>query len=154
MTRARLWGYFAGTAVVAALIGFLFGWYQAYPAQHSRDRALLRLRLSEARSRTLDARMALLGSNYGDARQHVEEAIRLLDGFKASNQRELPDTESAKVDQAQSLLKEALTLAPGMSSPAAAATAGAAPRPEAQAEAKALQASNLLGEVYRGTPEP
>ena len=43
MTRARLWGYFAGTAVVAALIGFLFGWYQAFPAQHSRDRALLRL---------------------------------------------------------------------------------------------------------------
>ena len=153
MTRARLWGYFAGTAVVAALIGFLFGWYQAFPAQHSRDRALLRLRLSEARARTLDARMALMGNNYGNARQHVEEAIRLLDGFKATSQRELPDTESAKVDQAQSLLKETLSLAAGMPSPAA-ATATGAPRPEDQAEAKALQASNLLGEVYRGTPEP
>ena len=153
MTRGRLWGYFAGTTVVAALVGFLFGWYQAYPAQHSRDRALLRLRLSEARARTLDGRMALLGRNYGDARQHVEEAIRLLDAFKQSSQRELPPTESEKVDQSQQLLKDALGLAPTMPSSAAAGSAAAA-RPEDQAEAKALQASNLLGEVYRATPEP
>jgi hypothetical protein len=149
MTRARLWGYFAGTAAVAALIGFLFGWYQAYPAQHSRDRALLRLRLSEARGRTQEGRIALLRSNYGTARQHVEEAIRLLDAFKASGQRELPATESGKVDQAQQLLKDALGLAP-----TAPSAAGAAARPEDQAEAKALNAANLLGEVYRATPEP
>jgi hypothetical protein len=30
----------------------------------------------------------------------------------------------------------------------------AAPRPEAEADAKAAQAANLLGEVYRATPEP
>ena len=153
MTRGRLWGYFAGTTVVAALVGFLFGWYQAYPAQHSRDRALLRLRLSEARARTLDGRMSLLGRNYGDARQHVEEAIRLLDAFKQSTQRELPPTEAAKVDQAQQLLKDALGLAPTV--PSSAAAGGAASvRPEDQAEARALQATNLLGEVYRATPEP
>ena len=153
MTRGRLWGYFAGTTVVAALVGFLFGWYQAYPAQHSRDRALLRLRLSEARARTLDGRMALLGRNYGDARQHVAEAIRLLDAFKQSSQRELPPTESEKVDQAQQLLKDALGLAPTMPSSAAAGSAAGA-RPEDQAGTKALQATNLLGEVYRATPEP
>jgi len=149
MTRARLWGYFFGTAVVAALVGFLFGWYQAYPAQHSRDRALLRLRLSEARGRTQEGRIALLRSNYGNAREHLAEAVRLLDTFKASDQRQLPDTESAKVDQAQQLLKDTLTLAPNAPS---AAAAGA--RPEDQAEAKALNAANLLGEVYRATPEP
>src|SRR6187431_365768 len=122
MTRARLWGYFAGTAAVAALIGFLFGWYQAYPAQHSRDRAMLRLRLSEARGRTQESRIALLRSNYGLARQHLEEAIRLLDTFKASGQRLLPDTESAKVDQAQQLLKDTLGLAPNAPSTAASGT--------------------------------
>ena len=149
MTRARLWGYFFGTAVVAALFGFLFGWYQAYPAQHSRDRALLRLRLSEARGRTQEGRIALLRSNYGTAREHLQEAIRLLDAFKTSDQRQLPDTESAKVDQAQQLLKDSLGLAP-----TAAPAADTSPRPEDQAEGKALNAANLLGEVYRATPEP
>jgi hypothetical protein len=149
MTRARLWGYFVGTAAVAALVGFLFGWYQAYPAQHSRDRAMLRLRLSEARGRTQEGRIALLRNNYGLAREHLQEASRLLDAFKASDQRQLPDTESAKVDQAQQLLKDSLGLAPTAASPAA-----ASPRPEDQAEAKALNAANLLGEVYRATPEP
>lgn len=153
MTRARLWGYFAGTAAVAALFGFLFGWYQAYPAQHSRDRALLRLRVSEARARTLDARIALVRANYGNAREHTEEAIRLLEAFKSSGQRELAQSESAKVERAQQLLKESLGLAPTMPTPAAGggATGG---RPEDQAEARALEASNLLGEVYRATPEP
>jgi hypothetical protein len=153
MTRARLWGYFAGTAVVAALVGFLFGWYQAYPAQHSRDRAMLRLRLSEARSRTQEARIALIRANYGNAREHVEEAIRLLDAFKASGQRELQPTDSTKVDQAQQLLKDTLGLAPTMPTTPASGTA-TAERPEEQADAKALQAANLLGEVYRATPEP
>jgi hypothetical protein len=153
MTRGRLWGYFAGTTAVAALVGFLFGWYQAYPAQHSRDRAMLRLRLSEARARTHEARIALGGANYGNARTHVEEAIRLLGAFKASNARDLPPTETAKVDQAEQLLKDALALA--TSGPAAAAsTAAGAPTPERQADARAQQAANLLGEVYRATPEP
>ena len=89
-------------------------------------------------------RIALLGRNYGDARQHVQEAIRLLDAFKASGQRELPDTESAKVDQAQQLLKDTLGLAPNAPS---AAASGA--RPEDQAEAKALQRREPAG---RGLP--
>lgn len=151
MTRARLWGYFAGTAAVAALFGFLFGWYQAYPAQHSRDRALLRLRVSEARARTLDARIALVRANYGNAREHTEEAIRLLEAFRSAGQRELAQSEAAKVERAQQLLKESLGLAPTMPTPAAGGGDG---RPEDQAEARALEASNLLGEVYRATPEP
>jgi hypothetical protein len=153
MTRGRLWGYFAGATVVAALVGFLFGWYQAYPAQHSRDRAMLRLRLSEARARTHEARIALGGANYGNARTHVGEAIRLLDAFKASNERDLPPTEATKVDLAQQLLKDALEITP--SAPAVAGTpAPASPSGEQQADAKAQQAANLLGEVYRATPEP
>ncbi len=146
MTRGRLWGYFAGTAVVAALVGFLFGWYQAYPAQHSRDRAMLRLRLSEARARTQDARIALIQANYGNARTHVEEAIRLLDAFRAANARDSPPTEASKVDQAQALLKEALSMEPTVDATGA--------RPGLQADARAQQAANLLGEVYRATPEP
>jgi len=129
---------------VAALFGFLFGWYQAYPAQHSRDRALLRLRLSEARSRTLDARVAIARSNYGDATAHLAEATRLLEAFKQSDQDHLPPTESGKVDQAVTLLREA-------SAGVAAATATAPPQESA---GRTERASNLLGEVYRATPEP
>ncbi len=33
-------------------------------------------------------------------------------------------------------------------------TTDGSPRPEDQADAKAMQAANLLGEVYRATPEP
>ena len=150
MTRGRLWGYFAGTAAVAALIGFLFGWYQAYPAQHSRDRALLRLRLAEARSRTLDARMALANANYGDTRAHVEEGIRLLEAFRSPGQRELPPTETAKVEQAQQLLKDALA----MVSAAPATSEAGTVAPATDVAAKTQQAGNLLGEVYRATPEP
>lgn len=151
MTRARLYASFVGTALVAALFGFLFGWYQAYPAQHSRDRALLRLRLSEARARTVDARVAFVNANYGDARTHVDEAIRLLDVFRAANQRDLPATEAAKIEQAQQLLKEAQALA---AAPPAAPPANGGPMPGTQADARAQQAANLLGEVYRATPEP
>ena len=150
MTRARLWGYFAGTAAVAALFGFLFGWYQAFPAQHSRDRAMLRLRLSEARSRTLDTRIALLGRNYGDARQHTQEAIRLLDMFKASGQRLLPEY---RIGQGRS----GTATPQGHARPGAERTVQRPPpaqRAEDQAEARALNAANLLGEVYRATPEP
>jgi len=153
MTRARLWGYFAGTAVVAALIGFLFGWYQAFPAQQTRERALLRLRLSEARGRTHEARIALVRANFGNARAHAEEAIRLLETFRSTSQRKLPPTESARVDQARQLLQDALSLAPTMPSTPG-TTADGSPRPEDQADAKAMQAANLLGEVYRATPEP
>lgn len=141
MTRGRLLAYYAGTAAVAALLGFILGWYQAYPAQHSRDRALLRLRLSEARSRTLDARVALARSNYGDARAHLDEAVRLLDAFKTTDQAHLPPTESGKVDQAVALLREAS---------GGVATAGSSPETAGRTE----RATHLLGEVYRATPEP
>jgi hypothetical protein len=141
MTRGRLLAYYAGTAAVAALLGFILGWYQAYPAQHSRDRAMLRLRLSEARSRTLDARVALARSNYGDARAHLDEAVRLLDAFKANDQAHLPPTESGKVDQAVALLREAS---------GGVAAAGSSPETAGRTE----RATHLLGEVYRATPEP
>lgn len=152
MTKGRLAAYFAGTATVAALFGFIFGWYQAYPAQHSRDRALLRLRLSEARARALDTRVSLFRSNFGDARTHAGEAIRLLEAFATAGQRDLPPTEQAKVDQALQALRDASGLTP--TAPATTGTSPEAPRPESQADAKAEQAANLLGEVYRATPEP
>ncbi len=149
MTRARLYGYFAGTAVVAGLIGFLFGWYQAYPAQHARERAMLRLRVSEARSRTLDAQVALGRANFGNAREHLTEAVRLLEEFKATDQSHLPPTESVKVDQALQGLREAVTFGPATD-----VTAGGGTLSPDQAATRAEQAANLLGEVYRATPAP
>ena len=143
MTRGRLLAYYVGTAAAAALFGFILGWYQAYPAQHARDRAMLRLRLSEARSRTLDARVAIARSNYGDAKAHLDEAVRLLDAFKQTDQDHLPPTESTKVDQAVTLLRDASTGVSGATAPAPQESAGRTER-----------ASNLLGEVYRATPEP
>jgi hypothetical protein len=150
MTRGRLATYFAGTAVVAALFGFLFGYYQAYPAEHARNRAMLRLRLSEARARTLDGQVALVRANYGNAREHLTEAVRLLDAFKATDQSHLPPTEAAKIDQAMQHLRDAMMVAPGAQTTAD--TAGM-PSPD-QASTRAEQAANLLGEVYRATPEP
>ncbi len=150
MTRARLYGYFAGTAVVAMLVGFLFGWYQAYPAQHARERAMLRLRLSEARARTLDAQVSLVRANFGSAREHLSEAVRLLAEFKATDQSHLPATEAGKIDQALQNLKEAATFGP---SGQVAADGTETPSAE-QASTRAEQAANLLGEVYRATPAP
>lgn len=150
MTRSRLYGYFAGTAVVALLVGFLFGWYQAYPAQHARERAMLRLRLSEARGRTLDAQVALVRANFGSAREHLAEAVRLLDQFKATDQSHLPATEAGKVDQALQNLKEAATFGPEGQVTAD----GTATPSHEHATTRAEQAANLLGEVYRATPEP
>ena len=150
MTRARLYGSFAGTAVVAALVGFIFGWYQAYPAQHARDRAMLRLRLSEARARTLDGQVALVRANFGSAREHLSEAVRLLDAFKATDQSNLPPTEAAKVDAALQGLRDAAMMVPGAQTPSDGAGASSPDQASTQAE----QAANLLGEVYRATPEP
>jgi hypothetical protein len=150
MTRGRLAAYFAGTAVVAALFGFIFGYYQAYPAEHAKNRAMLRLRLSEARARTLDGQVALVRANYGSAREHLTEAVRLLDAFRTTDQSNLPPTEAAKIDQASQHVRDALTAVPGAQTTA---DAPGGPPPD-QASARAEQAANLLGEVYRATPEP
>lgn len=146
MTKGRLASWFLGTAVVAALIGFLFGWYRAFPAEHARERAMVRLRISEARSRALDARVSLTQANYGDARTHLAESVRLLEAFKSANGNDLPTSEIAKVDQALQALREAAT-----ETPAGPVTDAAAVAPSSD---KAAQAVNLLGEVYRATPEP
>ena len=145
MTRGRLYAYFTGAVVVAAFLGFIFGWYQAYPAQHSRDRAMLRLRLSEARARTLDTRVALARSNYGDARGHLNEAVRLLEAFKSADQDKLPPTEATRIDQALTALHEAVPMMP---------LPQASGAPPSAAASRVEQATNLLGEVYRATPEP
>ncbi|MBA2355684.1 MAG: hypothetical protein H0V80_13585 [Acidobacteria bacterium] len=150
MTRGRLWGQVAIGVLVGAFMGVLFGWYQAYPAQVSRDRAMLRLRLSEARVRTLDARVALSRSNFGDATGHVREALRLLDAFKTDGADDLPPNEAAKIDQAAQALREAQGLFPNTDP----GTAAAATATDGQAAARAALAGNLLGEVYRSTPEP
>ena len=150
MTRGRLAAYFAGTAVIAALFGFIFGYYQAYPAEHAKNRAMLRLRLSEARARTLDAQVALVRANYGDAKNHLAEAVRLLDAFKKTDQSNLPPTESEKVDTALQGLRDAVMAVPGTQTPAD----GAGTVAPDQASTSAQQAANLLGEVYRATPEP
>lgn len=150
MTRGRLYAYFTGTAVVAALVGFLFGYYQAYPAEHAKSRAMLRLRLSEARARTLDAQVALVRANYGNAKTHLAEAVRLVEAFKTSDQRNLPPTEVAKIDQVLQGLRDAVTQVPGTQTTAD----GAGVASPDQASARAELAANLLGEVYRATPEP
>lgn len=150
MTRGRLAAYFAGTAVVAALVGFIFGYYQAYPAEHARGRAMLRLRLSEARARTLDAQVALVRANYGNAKTHLAEAVRLVETFKGTDQSNLPPTEAAKVDQVLQELRDAVMQVPGTQ----AAADGAGVVAPDQASTRAELAANLLGEVYRATPEP
>jgi hypothetical protein len=139
LTLGRLLLYVVGVAVVAGLIGYVFGWYRAYPAEQQRDRAMVRLRLSEARARALDGTVAVFRTNWGDAGQHMQEGVRLLTAFKAEEQQWLSPEHSAQVDEAATLLQTARDLA-GQAS--------------LDAGSRAERAAALLGEVYRATPEP
>lgn len=137
MGRLVLW--FVGIAALAALVGYGFGWYRAYPAEQQFDRAMVRLRLSEARARALDASVAVYRTNWGDAGAHFQEGVRLLDAFKGAEQQWLSPEHSQQVDEAAELLRSGRDLAAQTS---------------LEANARAERAAALLGEVYRTTPEP
>lgn len=139
LTLGRLVLYAAGVAVLAGLVGYVFGWYRAYPAEQQRDRAMVRLRLSEARVRALDASVAVYRTNWGDAGTHLQEGVRLLEAFKAGEQQWLSPDHSQRVDEAADLLRSARELAVQTS---------------LDTGTRAQRAADLLGEVYRGTPEP
>ena len=139
LTVWRLIQYVGGVAVLAGLIGYVFGWYRSYPAEQQRDRAMLRLRLSEARARALEGSVAVYRANWGDASDHLTEGVRLLDGFKAADQQLLSPDHSAKVDEAAALLRTAHQLAA---------------QSNIDASGDAVRAAAVLGEVYRATPEP
>lgn len=139
LTIGRLALYVLGVAVAAACVGYVFGWYRAYPAEQQRDQALVRLRLSEARARALDASVAIYRTNWGDAGGHLQEGVRLLEVFKANEQQMLSPDHSAKIDEAADLMRGARDLAAQAS---------------LEANGRAERAAALLGEVYRATPEP
>lgn len=139
LTLGRLVLYVVGVAIVAGLVGYVFGWYRAYPAEQQRDRAMVRLRLSEARARALDGSVAIYRTNWGDAGQHMQEGVRLLETFKGAEQQLLSPEHSAKVDEAATLMRTARDLASQTS---------------LDAGGRAERAAALLGEVYRASPEP
>jgi hypothetical protein len=139
LTLGRLVLYVVGVALVAGLLGYFFGWYRAYPAEQQRDRAMVRLRLSEARARALEGSVAIYRTNWGDAGQHMQEGVRLLEAFKAGEQQWLSPEHSARVDEAATLMQTARDLAAQAS---------------LDASGRAERAAALLGEVYRATPEP
>ncbi len=139
LTMGRLVLYVIGVAVVAACVGYVFGWYRAYPAEQQRDQAMVRLRLSEARSRALDASVSIYRTNWGDAGGHLQEGVRLLEAFKAAEQQMLSPEHSARVDEAADLMRGARDLAAQAS---------------LDANGRAERAAALLGEVYRATPAP
>lgn len=138
-TLGRLVLYALGLVVVSALFGYVFGWYRAYPAEQQRDRAMVRLRLSEARARALDGSVAIYRTNWGDAGLHLQEGVRLLEAFKTTEQTLLSPDHSAKVDEAATLLRTARDLAA---------------QTNLDANGRADRAAALLGDVYRATPEP
>jgi hypothetical protein len=139
LTLGRVLLYAVALAAIAAIVGYGFGWYRAYPAEQQRDRAMVRLRLSEARARALDGTVSTYRTNWGDASTHFQEGVRLLEAFKAREQRWLSAAHSTQVDEAAALLREARDLAMQTS---------------LDANSRGLQAAGLLHEVYRGTPEP
>jgi len=139
LSVGRLVLYVAGVAALAALAGYIFGWYRAYPAEQQRDRAMVRLHLSEARARALAASVAVYRTNWGDAGAHLQEGVRVLDEFKAGEQRWLSSAHSQKVDEASELMRTAREL-----------TVQASP----DANGRAERAAALLSEVYRETPAP
>lgn len=139
LSRGRLYLNILGAVLMAGLIGYGFGWYRAYPAEHQRDVAVVRVRLSEARARALDGAVSIYRTNWGDAGTHLQEGLRLLETFKATGQDQLSPEHSAKVDEAAQLLREARDLS-GQTS--------------LDASSRAERASNLLHEVFRGMPDP
>ena len=139
LTLGRLIAYVVGVAFVAGCFGYLFGWYRAYPAEQQRDQLMVRLRLSEARARALDASVSIYRTNWGDAGGHLQEGVRLLEAFKADEQQMLSPDHSTKVDEAAELMRSARDLAAQTS---------------LDANGRAERAAALLGDVYRATPEP
>jgi hypothetical protein len=72
MTRLKLGAWIAGAIVLAAVLGWLYGWSGSRAATSQLADTRLRMSLLQARIQVLDARVNIYSANFGDASRNLE----------------------------------------------------------------------------------
>lgn len=135
--KRALW--ISGALIVALLAGYLYGWWDSSTFAQQRDRAMLRLHLSQATALVLDARVNVYTTNFGNASQQLERAKRYLAGARPLLQRQGSRDQIPNLDQAVKLIEQAQALTRKFNQ---------------DANSQAEQAVELLRKVYQATPSP
>lgn len=136
MTRMKL-GLSIALGVVAALFaGWLYGWSGTRPLQQDVASTRLRLELTEARMKVLDARVDVYGANFGNASRNLEYAKTPLQRARAQLASDGRTELVAKLDTALQQAAEAQQLASKFNQ---------------DANARAGEVSRLIDEVMQAT---
>jgi hypothetical protein len=136
MTRLKL-GMWVGLAIVlAAALGWLYGWSGSRAATSQLEETRLRMSLLTARVQILDARVNIYSVNFGDASRNLEYSKPSLTTARAllenAGRRDLVD----KIDAALRSTTEAQQLASKLSQ---------------DANGRAGEAASLINEVIQAT---
>ncbi|MPZ18683.1 MAG: hypothetical protein GEV06_12325 [Luteitalea sp.] len=131
--------WITGGLVLALLAGYLYGWWGASTFEQQRDRALLRLHLSQATALVLDARVSVYTKNFGDASQQLDQAKHYIAGARPLLQRRGSRDQIPNLDQAAKLIEQAQALTREFNQ---------------DANSQAEQAVERLRKVYQATPSP
>jgi hypothetical protein len=87
MTRFKIGLLIALAIVIAALAGWVYGWWGTRPMRAELEACRLRLQLVEARMQILDARVDVYTANFGNASRHLEYAKPSLQAARADLER-------------------------------------------------------------------
>lgn len=136
MTKYKLWLFVALGVLVAALAGWLYGWSGTRPLSQEVAAKTLRLQLTEARMKILDARVDVYTANFGNASRNLEHAKGPLQAARVLLQSSGPAGAVVKIDEAITRATEAQQLASKFSQ---------------DANGRAGQASQLIDELLQAT---
>jgi len=136
MTRLKLGLWVALAVVLAAGLGWLYGWSGGRSARTELEGTRLRISLLQARVQILDARVSIYSVNFGDASRNLEYSKPSLTTARGllenAGRRDLVD----KIDAALRSTQEAQQLASKLSQ---------------DANGRAGEAASLLNEVIQAT---
>ena len=82
MTKTKLGLFIALGVLVAAIAGWLYGWSGTRPLAREVAAKTLRLQLTEARMKILDARVDVYTANFGNASRNLEHAKGPLQAYR------------------------------------------------------------------------
>jgi hypothetical protein len=135
--KSALW--ITGALMVALLAGYLYGWWGSSTFEQQRDRAMLRLHLSQATALVLDARVNVYTTNFGSASQQLERAKHYLAAARPLLQRHSSRDQVPNLDEATKAIDQAQALTRKFNQ---------------DANSQSEQAVDLLRKVYQATPSP
>ncbi|MGH9162846.1 MAG: hypothetical protein ACRD2X_23020 [Vicinamibacteraceae bacterium] len=139
MNKVKWALWITGALLVALLAGYLYGWWGSSTFEQQRDRALLRLHLSQATALVLDARVNVYTTNFGNASRQLEQAKRYLANARPLLQRHASRDQVPNLEQAVKLIEQAQALTQKF---------------DQAANGQAERAVELLRKVYGATPSP